>query len=520
MPNVFPSLFLLITLLPLLAAAWIAVGFMFGWNRGESGEPQTRWVAVGAATLAPLLLLVVGVTSLVNHGATTHTLTTWLELSSFNSAISFRIDSLSVLVGTLFSVILLLVTRFSVNYLHREAGFQRYFLVLSLFHSGILLIVLAGEALLAFIGWELAGISSYLLIAYAWQRDIATHNATRAFVTNRIGDVAFILSLFTALSFLGTTDWRGLFAANQPDSDFMMGLIGVGIALAAVIKSAQFPFSAWITRALEGPTPSSAVFYGSVLSHAGIYLLLRISPLLEQATILSYLLFAMGLATVFYGWLTAQAQTDIKTSLIHATLVQTGLMLIEIALGLYTLATLHLVLHTLWRVYQFLHAPSFMQQTTQPAPSPPAWLGHWPRLNAAALQRFWLDPIADALLVRPTRKLAQEAQLFDERIIDPLTGQPGASNLLAILSRRPTTAGSMPILESQVGTGAGVLGVLMQRIAEWFEWFEHRLVLQGSGNGLSRIAGFLGAQAELLDAYLRQPRYLMVFIAATLVVIL
>ncbi|WP_020393634.1 proton-conducting transporter membrane subunit [Thiolinea disciformis] len=510
----------LVPLLPLLAAAWIALGYMLGWNRGEAGERETHWVALSAATVAPILLTATGLYTWLSGGSTSYWLGAWLDLTHFTAAISFRLDALSLTVGVLFSVILLLVTRFSVNYLHREAGFQRYFMILSLFHSGVLLVVLAGEALLAFIGWELAGISSYLLIAYAWQRDIATYNATRAFVTNRIGDAAFILALFTALSFLGTTDWQGLFAAAQPESDLMMSLIGFGITLAAVIKSAQFPFSAWITRALEGPTPSSAVFYGSVLSHAGIYLLLRISPLLEQATLLSYLLFTMGLATVVYGWLTAQAQTDIKTSLIHATLVQTGLMLIEIALGLYTLATIHLVLHTLWRTYQFLHAPSFMQQTTKAVEPPPLWLRNKTWLNAAALQRFWLDPIADSLLVRPTRKLAQEAQLFDERIIEPLTGQPGSSNLLAILSRRPTIAGSMPSLESQVGTGVGVLGVLMQWAAEALEWFENRLVLQGSGNGLSRLTRFLGAQAELLDNYLRQPRYLLVLIAATLVVIL
>ncbi len=497
----------LIPALPLGAALWIALGFIFGWNRGEAGETETAQAAVWTASAACLLVLILAVYSLFNGALGTQLLFNWLESGNYQVSISFLPDPLALSVAACFSVMILLATRFSVAYLHREAGFQRYFMVLCLFHSAVLLMVLAGNALLAFIGWELAALASYLLIGYVWQRETATRNATRAWVTNRVGDAGFLLALYTSLSYLGSSEWVLILERAPQQPSMTVAVIVFGLLLAALVKSAQFPFSAWITRALEGPTPSSAVFYGAVLVHAGIYLLLRMAPLLEQVPLLTYLLLLLGSLTVVYSWLSVQVQTDVKRSLVLATLLQLGLMLIEIALGWTTLASVHLVLHVIWRTYQFLQAPSFLQLTTAPAPSSPHWLQGKTWLYTAAQQGFWLDQLTDWLLVKPTRQLAQEAQVVDEHIINRITGVPVHTHL-AIQQ------------VDHMGSGSGLLGKLLQNCAQWLEWFEEKLVLKGGQDGLAGMAAWLGTRAEIIEHHLRQPRYLLVMLAATLVVIL
>jgi NADH:ubiquinone oxidoreductase subunit 5 (subunit L)/multisubunit Na+/H+ antiporter MnhA subunit len=501
MPDLPNSLLLLIPGLPFLAAMWIVLGVMFGWNRGESGERETARVAVTANTLSLLAMLGLAIHDFT-HGAPGHVmLFSWLRSGDYHASISFMLDTLSLTFGVVMATIILVVTRFSVNYLHREAGFQRFFIVISLFSCAMLLIVLSGSALLGFIGWEMAGISSYMLIAYAWQRETAAEGATRAFVTNRFGDTGYLFGMFMGFSWLGSVEWNVLFADKPNMSGMTVGIMTMGFMLAALVKSAQFPFSAWITRALEGPTPSSAVFYGSIMVHAGIYLLLRLEPLLNETPLLSNVLMMIGTLTVLYGWLGVQVQTDIKSSLIFSTQQQTGLMLVEIGLGFYTFTAIHMGLHAIWRAYQFLHSPSFLQQTDwQPANPAPAWLRQHKWLYTAALQRFWLVPLENWLLVRPTQALAHEVQTLDSRVIDRLAGTASRENGL--------------------GTGSGVLGHLMQWVAEHFEWLEDRLLLQKGGGKLGKRLQQLGEHLDLVEELLAQPRYLILLIAATLAVIL
>ncbi|MEZ5447872.1 MAG: proton-conducting transporter membrane subunit [Thiolinea sp.] len=246
--------------LPLLAAAWVALGYTLGWNRGESGERETARVVLGSGILVWLMLLGLGISSLLIQTPGTLSGFTWLHSASYQVRYSLLLDGLSLSTALVFSLSILLAMRFSVNYLHREPGFQRFFLTLSLFHGGVLLVVLAGNALLAFVGWELVGVSSYLLIAYHQHRRTAAIHATRAFVTNRIGDAFFLLALFTALNYLGTVEWPLIFQQSLHSHNLSLTVLAFSLLVPALIKSAQFPFSAWITDALEGPTPSSAAF--------------------------------------------------------------------------------------------------------------------------------------------------------------------------------------------------------------------------------------------------------------------
>ncbi len=446
----------LIPLLPILAAAWIALGYIAGRNRGESGERQTALVAVGAASLSFLLAAALGVEALIQGAAPEQVhVMPWLSSGGYDVNISFTLDGLGLSLTVLVALLAMLTIRFSVNYMHREAGFQRFFMILCLFLAAMELIVMAGNAVLAFIGWELAGVSSFLLIAYSFDRDNATRNANRAFITNRIGDAGFLLGIFLAFNWLGGIEWPTVLQSASGLNTLQADLIGLAFVLAALAKSAQVPFAPWISRALEGPTPSSAIFYGSLMVHAGVYLLIRLEPMLQQAPAVMALIAVLGLLTALYGWLTGLVQTDVKSSLMFSTTAQVGLMFFWFGLGWAELAAWHLVLHALWRAYQFLHAPALMHRVSRAARPVPQWLSRHKLLYNAALNRFWLDPLADWLLVRTTRALARDVQELDEQVVSRAIGLPEQASELA-----PMGAGEAAYInmaEGDLVRGRGIL---------------------------------------------------------------
>ena len=509
----------LIPLLPLLAALWISIGFIFGWNRNERGERQTTLVAIIASVLSFLLVLGLDIYSLFSElPTTTIKLGRWLSSANYHIEFSFLLDYKSLVMATLVSFIILLVTRFSVNYLHREVGYQRFFMMLSLFSSAMMLIILSGNAVLTFIGWELAGVSSYLLIAYSWHRDVATKNATRAFVTNRIGDAGFLLGIAFSFFWFSTVDWIDM--SFMITSKVHIGIILFGFISAALTKSAQFPFSAWITRALEGPTPSSAVFYGSIMVHAGVYLLLRLEPLLVQVPALLLFVLIMGLITVVYAYVVGLVQTDVKSAFMFSTLAQVGLMFVWIGMGWFELALAHIVVHAIWRAYQFLHAPSYMQQVERTTTPVPQWLSRRKWLYTAALQRFWLDGLSDWLFTKPTQSLAHEVQLFDEQVVDRITGIPSHSNMVSTLSHWEAKKQGTFVISNEIGTGRGLFGTSLEWLAAILEWLEERLILKGSGEGLMKAINFLGKYLEVIDQLFMKPRYALLLIMATFVFVL
>lgn len=507
-----PLWYALIPLPPLAAALWIGLGVALRPDPVEAAEGPTARLALAAAALSLIVVLAADLGALIQGAPGQVRLGTWLASGGLEVPLSLTLDPLGLLLATLVAVICLATLRFSVPYMHREPGFRRFFLVLSLFTGAMLLIVTAGNAVLTFVGWELAGISSYLLIGFVQERPQATENATRAFVTNRIGDAGFLLAIFLSFAWLGGVEWPDLGARVAQLDSLEAGLLLMGFLLAAFAKSAVLPFSAWIARALEGPTPSSAVFYGSLMVHAGVYLLIRCEPLLAEATALMPLVALTGLATALYGWLVGLTQADVKSGLIFSTTAQVGLMMLWCGLGWFDLATAHLVLHALWRAYQFLHAPALMHWMDAPVKALTGRLAHQRLLFTAALQRFWLDPISDWLLVRPTRQLAADVRAFDERVLKPLVGLPADEG--------PLSGGQEARAGADLTQGVGLLGGLMAWLADRLHWFEERLVLQGGGGRLrGLLAGLVGAVSRAEDL-LERPRYLLLLIMATLVVIL
>ncbi|MBK7953879.1 MAG: hypothetical protein IPK02_07925 [Candidatus Accumulibacter sp.] len=499
--------FWLVPLLPLLAAALIAVCLLLRRGGGDSGEPLTAAVASAAALGALLLLLVVDLAAL--GGALPEHLLfgEWLRIGAVPVRLSFTLDVYSLPMATLVALIAWIALRFSATYLHREIGFQRFFLGMCLFLAGMLLIVLAGNAVLAFVGWELAGFSSWLLIAYAWERPVATGNALFVFLSNRVGDAGFMLGISLAVWSVGTVEWAWL-AGDGSLAKVTARLLVIGFVLAALAKSAQLPFTPWIARALEGPTPSSAIFYGSLMVHAGVYLLCRLQGLLGQLPDVLALLTVVGLATAVYGGLCALVQTDVKSALIFSTVTQVGLMFFCCGLGLFWLAACHSGLHAAWRAYQFLLAPAYMHLVRRPAPPVANWLAAQRWWYTAALQRFWIEPLVHSLLTRPTLALGRDVRALDERFIDPLVGAPRDDERLA--------AGEAA---DELIRGHGLAGRALFKFADRMQRLESYLLLSGDGSinqSLQRAAHY----ADAIEALLEQPRYLMLMVMATFVVIL
>ena len=496
----------LVPALPLLAVLTIGGRLLLGRAQDDAAEPLTAGLASLTAFGSLLLLLGIDAMALWQGEIPGHrVLGVWFASGQWQGTVSVLLDGLSLSIATLTALLGWLVVRFSANYLHREAGFHRFFIVLSFFLAGIQLVLLAGNGLLAFVGWEMCGIASFLLIGYSWQRPVATGNALFAFVTHRGGDAGFLLALGFAAAWLGSFEWPAVVASSQI-SVANARLIALGFVVAALAKSAQLPFTPWITRALEGPTPSSAIFYGAVMVHAGVYLMLRLEPLLLLVPDVMVGLVAIGLLTALYAWLCGLVQTDVKSALIFATVFQVALMFVEIGFGWTTLATVHLCLHAAWRSWQFLLAPSWLAITRhRPAP-PPDWLRRNQLLYTAAQQHFWLDKLGLALLLQPTESFAQDLRNLEENFIDHAIGEPG---------RGQPMDHEQPLILAD-----GLPGRLLAATASALQQIENRLLLRGRGGAAEQLLRHLGSYLQTLENLLEQPRYLMMAVMATFVVIL
>jgi hypothetical protein len=317
-----------------------------------------------------------------------------------------------------------------------------------------------------------------------------------------------VLGIALAFLWMGSLEWPDMARAAGNLPTLYVTLAVLGFVAAALAKSAQFPFTPWITRALEGPTPSSAVFYGSVMVHIGVYLLVRLEPVLRHAPGVMALIALLGVVTALYGWIAGYAQTDVKSALIHAVIAQVGLMFLACGLGWFEFALWHAGLHAAWRSWQFLAAPSYMHLLNGPTPAAPTWLTRRPRLYTAALQRFWLEPLSDRLLAQPTQALARDMRDIDENVIHRLVGMPEAQRAAALLE------------DEAVVRGRGLAGAALVWLADRLQRFESHLVLQGGGGKLGEGLARLGEWFRFVEGLLQQPRYLMLLVMATLVVIL
>ncbi|HIJ84247.1 MAG TPA: hypothetical protein HPQ00_08595, partial [Magnetococcales bacterium] len=255
--------------------------------------------------------------------------------------------------------------------------------------------------------------------------------------------------------------------------------------------------------------------------HAGVFLVLRLEPMLRQTPSILAAMAVIGLLTAVYGWMVALAQSDVKSSLIFSTISQTGLMFFWCGLGWFTLAAWHLGLHAGFRAWQFLHAPSLMDDLDRPAPSAPRWLTRWPRLHTAVIQRFWLEQVGDAMMVTPTQKLAADMLALERQVLTPLAGLPAHANAISTLAQwQDHQSGVLPSLGYSVERSTGLAGNLIQNLANILYYFEENMILKGGGSGLLQMLLRIGKRLTNIDMLLSQPRYLLFMIALTFVIIL
>jgi NAD(P)H-quinone oxidoreductase subunit 5 len=330
----------------------------------------------------------------------------------------FLVDSMSLAFGALSALLCGIVAAFSDRYLHRDPGFNRYFILFATFVLGIELVALAGSVEVLIAGWEFLGLSSALLVGFFHDRRAPVVNALRVFAVYRVGDVAMLSAAVLLHHTAGSGSLLMLFSASASESTVLPAgratLIALLLIVAVAGKSALLPFSGWLPRAMEGPTPSSAVYYGALSIHAGCFLLLRAGPVLEQSTLARALAALVGFATALYATMSARVQSDVKSTLAYGALTHVGLIVLEIALGLYTLAFLHIVGHACFRLMQFLTAPNVMHDLHELVESRPgaAFPGRWipprfhSRLYLFALERGFLDSLIDRFVVGPFQALA------------------------------------------------------------------------------------------------------------------
>jgi len=261
-------------------------------------------------------------------------------------------------------VLSLLVSKYSTRYLHREDGYRRFFANLMMFYAGFNLTVLAGNFETLFFGWEILGLSSFLLIAFYRDRILPVKNAVRVFSIYRIGDIGLLLAMWMSHHFWGQNitfemlnEWTKV-ETQVAVHPYAAWFLSLGLLAAATAKSAQFPFSTWLPRAMEGPTPSSAIFYGSLSVHIGVYLLIRTFPFWSHLFLFKVLVMLLGVTTAILAAPMARVQSSIKAQIAYSSIVQIGIMFIEVALGFHTLALVHLVGNAFLRTYQLLVSPS------------------------------------------------------------------------------------------------------------------------------------------------------------------
>ena len=294
-----------------------------------------------------------------------HKVVTLYETDHFVFAIQLYYDEITAVFSIVGTFLFFLVATFSKYYMHRDEGFKRFFNTILLFSTAYNFIILAGNFETLFIGWEIKGICSFILIAFYRDRYLPIKNAFKAVSNYRISDVALMLAMWMMhhlthqninFSQLGEAKEMAI-AANQTG---MAIFIVCMIILPATIKSAQFPFTTWLPRAMEGPTASSAIFYGSLSVHIGVFLLLRTHPFWEDMLWAKIVIVVIGAITAIMATMIARVQPTVKTQIAYSSAAQIGLMFIEIALGFHWLVLVHFAGNAFLRTYQLLVSPSVL----------------------------------------------------------------------------------------------------------------------------------------------------------------
>jgi NADH-quinone oxidoreductase subunit L len=323
--------------------------------------------------LCMVLAAVCGVASVIpvanwQGETTTINLGTWIESGLFQVSWALRYDTLSAVMVTMVTVVSMLIHVYSAGYMAHDSSPPRFFSYLSLFTFAMLMLVTADNLVQLFFGWEGVGLMSYLLIGYWYDRPSACAAAIKAFVVNRVGDLFFAVGVALVFFLFGAIDFPTIFAAvpqHQDTTYHLFGtsfrayeVIGVLLFLGAMGKSAQLGLHVWLPDAMEGPTPVSALIHAATMVTAGVFLMVRMSPLMEFAPTALAFVTIIGAATAFFTATIGCTQNDIKRVIAYSTCSQLGYMFAAAGVGVYQASMFHLITHAFFKALLFLGAGS------------------------------------------------------------------------------------------------------------------------------------------------------------------
>ncbi|MEV5834640.1 NADH-quinone oxidoreductase subunit L [Nocardia sp. NPDC052112] len=286
----------------------------------------------------------------------------WVPVDGLQVDFSLQLDQLSVCFALLITGVGSLIHIYSVGYMNHDPGRRRFFAYLNLFLAAMLLLVLADNYLVLYLGWEGVGLASYLLIGFWYHKPTAATAAKKAFVVNRVGDMGLAIAMFTMFATFGSIDFGSVFATAPQAGEGTLTAIGLLLLLAACGKSAQVPLQSWLGDAMEGPTPVSALIHAATMVTAGVYLIARSGPIFDLAPNARLGVLLVGAVTLLFGAIVGCAKDDIKKALAASTMSQIGYMVLAAGLGPagYAVAIMHLLTHGFFKAGLFLGAGSVM----------------------------------------------------------------------------------------------------------------------------------------------------------------
>jgi len=343
-------MYLTLIILPLLGS--IFSGF-FGRNIGVKGSHLITCSSIIITTiLAILIFFEVG----FNNIPVTINIARWIDVESLNVLWSFKFDSLTVSMLLPVLIVSSLVHIYSISYMSHDPHNQRFFSYLSLFTFMMIILVTGNNYLLMFVGWEGVGICSYLLVNFWFTRIAANQSSISAFLTNRVGDCFLTIGIFAILWSFGNIEYNLVFSLVPYYNENIITIIGICLLIGATAKSSQIGLHIWLPQAMEGPTPVSALIHAATMVTAGVYLLMRSSPLIEYSSTVLVICLWLGAITTIFSSLIGLFQQDIKKVIAYSTMSQLGMMVIGIGLSCYNVALFHLINHAFYKALLFLGA--------------------------------------------------------------------------------------------------------------------------------------------------------------------
>ena len=300
----------------------------------------------------------------LSGAAYNYTVYNWAIIGTLNFEIGFLVDKLTATMLVVVNFVSLMVHIYTIGYMSGDRGYKRFFCYISLFTFAMHMLVMSNNFLQLFFGWEAVGVVSYLLIGFWFKKKSAVHANLKAFLVNRVGDFGFLLGIGLVVAYAGSLDFSEVFSNARSLSDITIGFFGFQLDLlflmccclfiGAMGKSAQIPLHVWLPDSMEGPTPISALIHAATMVTAGIFMVVRLSPIFELSQSALSIIFIIGGFTAFFTGILGMFQNDIKRIIAYSTLSQLGYMTVALGCSAYSLAIFHLVTHAFFKALLFL----------------------------------------------------------------------------------------------------------------------------------------------------------------------